>query len=254
MSGRYVAVGSSMAAGPGIKPRVPGSPRSAGRSTLNYPHLVAERLGYELVDVTYSGATTANLLTDEQRGAAPQFDALDGSETLVTVTIGGNDSAYMPMLLTAGLPRFVQSLPVVGHVFRDILDPEARDGALNQAAESLKAVGYEARRRAPRARVLFVDYITLLPPPGTPAPPMSDAHVELGRHIADTLERITAEAAAATGCELVRPSVASRDHHAWSDDPWASRFGLPWPWRKAPLHPNVAGMRAVADLVIETLS
>ena len=127
MSGRYVAVGSSMAAGPGIKPRVPGSPARAGRSTLNYPHLVAERLGYELVDVTYSGATTANLLADGQHGAAPQFDALDGSEALVTVTIGGNDAAYMPVLLAAGLPRFVQSLPAVGHVFRDILDPEARD-------------------------------------------------------------------------------------------------------------------------------
>ena len=41
VSGRYVAIGSSMAAGPGIKPRVPGSPTRAGRSTLNYPHLVA---------------------------------------------------------------------------------------------------------------------------------------------------------------------------------------------------------------------
>ncbi|MBN7562319.1 SGNH/GDSL hydrolase family protein, partial [Mycobacteroides abscessus subsp. abscessus] len=32
MAGRYVALGSSMAAGPGIMPRAQGSPRLAGRS------------------------------------------------------------------------------------------------------------------------------------------------------------------------------------------------------------------------------
>ena len=43
MAGRYVALGSSMAAGPGISPRAPGSPRAAMRSARNYPHLLAER-------------------------------------------------------------------------------------------------------------------------------------------------------------------------------------------------------------------
>ena len=42
---RYVALGSSMAAGPGIQPRVAGSPRAAGRSARNYPHLAAAALG-----------------------------------------------------------------------------------------------------------------------------------------------------------------------------------------------------------------
>ena len=41
---RYVALGSSMAAGPGIAPRVDGSPRAAQRSARNYPHLVLEEL------------------------------------------------------------------------------------------------------------------------------------------------------------------------------------------------------------------
>jgi hypothetical protein len=68
---RYVALGSSMAAGPGIRPTAEGAPFRAARSARNYPHLVAERLGYNLVDVTYSGATTANVLTDPQHGAPP---------------------------------------------------------------------------------------------------------------------------------------------------------------------------------------
>jgi len=246
---RYVALGSSMAAGPGIRPSADGAPFRAGRSAYNYPHLVAEKLGLDLVDVTYSGATTANVLTDLQHGVPPQVEALDGSEDLVTVTIGGNDAGYVPLLFAAGLPRLARSLPLLGGRLRDQLDPTARDRALVDVADSLKEVGRTVRQRSPRATVLFVDYLTLLPPAGA-APPLSDIDVALGRRVADTLERLTGEAAADTGCEWVRVAEASREHHAWSERPWTTKFGLPLPGRPAPLHPNTAGMRAVADLIV----
>jgi lysophospholipase L1-like esterase len=242
-----------MAAGPGIRPSADGAPFRAGRSGRNYPHLVAEKLGLDLVDVTYSGATTANVLTEPQHGVPPQIEALDGSEDLVTVTIGGNDAGYVPLLMAAGLPRMARSLPLVGGVLREMVDPTARDRALVDLAESLNEVGRTIRQRSPRAKVLFVDYLTLLPPAGIAAPPLSDLDVALGRRVADTLERLTGEAAAATGCEWVRVAEASREHHAWSAEPWTTKptkFGLPLPGRPAPLHPNAEGMRAVADLVV----
>jgi lysophospholipase L1-like esterase len=251
---RYVALGSSMAAGPGITPKAPAAPFGSGRSAANYAHLVAQRLSYDLVDVTFSGATTAHVLTDRQRTAPPQVEALDGSEDVVTVTIGGNDAGYVPMLYAAGLPRLLRSLPVLGPRLRDQLDPAARDVALAQVADSLIAVGREVRRRAPSARVLFVDYLTLLPPEGIPAPPLPAADVTVARHVADTLKQLTEAAASATGCELVRAADASVDHHAWSNEPWTSRLGLPLPGRPAPLHPNAAGMRAVADLLVAALT
>jgi lysophospholipase L1-like esterase len=253
-AGRYVAIGSSMAAGPGIRPKAPGVPFGSGRSAVNYPHLVAERLGYDLVDVTFSGATTAHVLNESQRGHPVQVDALDGTESLVTVTIGGNDVGYVPYLFAAGLPGFATSLPLLGRALRQALDRGARDEALAHVGASLAAVGLELRRRAPRATVVFVDYLTLLPPAGTAAPPLSDARAAVGRHIADTLKRHTETAAADTGCELVRASDASVEHHPWSADPWTTRFGLPVPGRAAPLHPNAAGMRAVADLIVARLS
>jgi lysophospholipase L1-like esterase len=249
---RYVALGSSMAAGPGIRPSADGAPFRAGRSRRNYPHLVAERLGLNLVDVTYSGATTANVLTDPQNGTPPQAEALDGSEDLVTVTIGGNDAGYVPLLFAAGLPRLARALPLLGGRLREQLDPTVRDRALVDLADSLKEVGRTLRQRSPRAKVLFVDYLTLLPPAGA-APPLSDVDVALGRRVADTLERLTGEAAADTGCEWVRVADASREHHAWSERPWTmkpTKFGLPLPGRPAPLHPNAEGMRAVADLIV----
>lgn len=247
---RYVALGSSMAAGPGIRPRADGAPLRSGRSARNYPHLVAERLGLDLVDVTYSGATTANVLTDPQHGVPPQIAALDGTEDLVTVTIGGNDVGYVQLLFAAGVPRLARKVPLLGRALRAQLDPAARNAALERVGELLQEVGRTVRGRSPRAQVLFVDYLTLLPPVGTPAPPLADTDVATGRHIADTLERLTAEAAAATGCGLVRVAEPSRSHHAWSAQPWTTRFGLPLPDRPAPLHPNAAGMRAVADLVV----
>jgi lysophospholipase L1-like esterase len=243
-----------MAAGPGIRPKAEDAPRGAGRSAVNYAHLVAERLSYDLVDVTFSGATTANVLTERQRGAPPQVDALTGAENLVTVTIGGNDAGYVPMLLAAGVPRWVRSVPLLGAAIRRQLDPDARDAALAAVGESLRTVGTELKRRSPRARVMFVDYLTLLPPLGTPAKPYAEADLETARHVADTLERLTEEAAEDTGCELIRACAASRDHHAWSQQPWTTRFGLPRPGRPAPLHPNATGMRAVADLIVGRLS
>mgnify|MGYP000072367309 CR=1 FL=1 len=254
MTTRYVALGSSMAAGPGIAPSAPGAPSRSGRSAVNYAHLVAGRLGYDLVDVTYSGATTAHVLSDKQFGALPQIDALDGTEELVTVTIGGNDAGYVPMLGAACLPGFLRSVPLVGGLLRSQLDAAARDKALDTVGESLKTVGREIRRRAPRARVLFVDYLTLLPPAGIPAPPIRDRDADLGRHIAQRLAELTATAAAETGCESVGAAAASVDHHGWSSDPWVTAFHLPLPGRVAPLHPNAAGMRAVAELVIEAVN
>ena len=253
MTGRYVALGSSMAAGPGISPRADGAPWPAGRSARNYPHLVASRLGLELIDVTYSGATTAHVLHDKQFGAPPQIDALDGSEKLVTMTIGGNDIGYVPFLTAACLPELARWIPLLGCRIRDMRDRGARERALDGIAASLSEVGATVRQRAPRARVVFVDYLTLLPPDGQKAPPLSRTDADLGRHLADTLEQHTATAAADTGCELVKAGEASREHHAWSTDPWTTRFGLPWPGRPAPLHPNVAGMQAVAELVTAQL-
>jgi len=249
---RYVALGSSMAAGPGIRPRAAGAPLWAGRSARNYAHLVAERLNLELVDVTFSGATTAHVLAEHQHGTPPQITALDGSESLVTVTVGGNDVGYVPLLTAASLPLAARRLPLLGGRISELLDRDARDRALADVFDSLCAVGTALRQRAPGARVFFVDYLTILPPAGVSAPPLPEADADFGRHVAETLEGLTADAAVSTGCEVVRAAAASRQHHAWSAQPWTTRparYGVPLPGRPAPLHPNGAGMRAVADLL-----
>lgn len=237
-----------MAAGPGIAPTVPGSPLLAMRSQRNYPHIVAQHLGLDLIDVTFSGATTAHVLTEAQHGEPPQIDALDGSEVLVTVTIGGNDVGYVPMLCAAALPAPLRWLPPL----RGMRDGRARERELAVVAGKLVEVGRMISARSPLAKVFFVDYLTLLPAQGS-APPLSNGDLNVGRRIASELERLTALAAEATGATVVRAGAASREHHPWSTQPWAnlpSKFPVPIPGHTAPLHPNAEGMRAVADLVV----
>lgn len=243
-----------MAAGPGIPPRAPDSPLAAMRSARNYPHLLAADLGLDLVDVTYSGATTRHVLTDRQHGTPPQVTALDGTEELVTVTVGGNDVAYVPGLFVATLPSALRALPVVGGRLRDLLDAEQREVALTALEGSLRTMAATLRDKAPRARVLFVDYLTLLPPAGQPAPPLRRQHADLARHLAARVTELTATAATAEGCEFVPVANASRDHHAWSEQPWTVGASLPVPGRPLAYHPNAAGMRAVATLVREHLA
>lgn len=254
MTSRYVALGGSMAAGPGIAPRARGSPWLAMRSGRNYPHLIAARLGLDLTDVTYSGATTAHILRDSQHGSGPQIEMLDGSEGLVTITVGGNDVGCVSMLFAATLPAALHRLPVLGPTVRGMLDPAARERALDGVATSLCEVGSAVRGRCPRARVIFVDWLALLPPHGVPAPPLSVRGADLARHVAGRLASLTAAAAHETGCEIVAASQASRDHHAWANEPWMVGAGSFLPGRPTPFHPNAAGMSAVADLVVDRLT
>ena len=163
------------------------------------------------------------MLAERQHGAPPQVAALDGSEALVTITIGGNDVGYVPLLMAASLPRVARRLPLLGGRIADLLDrDDARPSPRRRLRLAVRGGYVHMRQRAPHARVFFVDYLTVLPPAGAPAPPLSADVADLGRHVAATLERLTAEAAAATGCEVVRAAEASRQHHAWSADPWTT--------------------------------
>ena len=58
---------------PALTPRAPGGPRRAGRSAGNYAHQVARALGLDLRDVTYSGATTDDVLRTSARGSSPSL-------------------------------------------------------------------------------------------------------------------------------------------------------------------------------------
>lgn len=98
------------------------------------------------------------------------------------------------------------------------------------------------RDRALACRVLFVDYLTIMPLHGEDrGGPLPAEIAEWGRAIAARLATTTQAAAEAAVCEYVAASAA---HYAWSAIPWKRRFHLSLRGG-APYHPDAAGMAAV---------
>jgi lysophospholipase L1-like esterase len=260
---RYVAMGSSYAAGPGI---LPVEHWGALRSGRNYPHQVAQALSLRLTDVTCSGATTSNILTTPQRTLSgtlpPQIDAVTPDTRLVTVTAGGNDAGYIGALtkisVVNAVLRRVPSIPpqAAGRLHRwagAVPAPsqfDAVSGALTRVVEAV-------RGRAPQAQMVLVDYLSVLAP-GATGPghlPLADDEARQFSDAAASLAAAFEQAATATGAGLVRASAASAGHGAGSADPWVTglRFGIPFTGGPVPYHPTLAGMSAVARLVIDHL-
>ncbi|MFB4303855.1 SGNH/GDSL hydrolase family protein [Actinomadura sp. NTSP31] len=266
--GRYVALGSSFAAGPGIPPLVN---RRARRSGRNYAQQVAKKLSLRLTDATHSGATTEDVLIGtHSRLRAPmpaQVEAIEPDTTLVTITVGGNDIGYIGGLITASLAaragRQVARLsPGVAEWIRGRVDLEVDARRVEEATHAMTTVGKEVRRRAPRARVLWVDYLTVvgsheiaLQSPRSRLPLTIDDLRKVAR-TAKLLAEAFATAAHESGTELVGTSSASMDHGALSPEPWVTGFEGSLMKRDAtvPYHPNLAGMTAVAELIVGHLT
>jgi lysophospholipase L1-like esterase len=251
---RYVALGSSFASGPGIKPIVA---KAAGRSGRNYAHLVAETLGLELTDVTYSGATTATILRDHQDDAPPQLDAVGPDTALVTITAGGNDIDYIgtfvrgSLMNTLAKPATLLGKRVANRI-RARVSYLKEQSQYDAVAASLSEIVLAVRERAPQSRILLVDYLTVAGP-ATRARldvPLNEEQLPSVVMMADGLAKAFATAAEKTGAVLVTASAASLDHAVGSPEPWTTGFRIVG---AAPYHPTAAGMAAVADLIVAEL-
>ncbi|HJN97251.1 MAG TPA: SGNH/GDSL hydrolase family protein [Gammaproteobacteria bacterium] len=149
---KYVALGSSFAAGPGVAAQL----GVCGRSDHNYSNLVADALGLTLTDVSCNGATTANIVDTPQNGAAPQIDAVSRDTALVTVTIGGNDI------------RFTSSTFACAGTAQDEhctanLDKAMINEAVNQLPTDLGAMLDAIKAKAPQVIIVLVTYPRVFP-------------------------------------------------------------------------------------------
>lgn len=247
---RYVAMGSSYAAGPGVPDAADANTRCA-RSTNNYAHQFARKRGLALIDVSCSGATTNDILTASADMPA-QIDAVTSQTSLVTVTIGGNDVGFVTMLGSASCRQLGIGTQMSGG--KCPKPPAVTERTWRNLAISMRRIAAQVRVRAPEARLVFVDYPIVLPPTGRcTATPMSDEEAEAARRIASRLAALTAAAARSTGATLVQASSLSSGHDACSGTPWIHGFPLPGQAKFVPYHPNSAGMKAVAQVIEKTI-
>ena len=234
---KYVAMGSSFGAGPGITSQADDPPTRCTRSKDNYAHQLARKHGLKLVDVSCSGATTAHILGPWNE-LKPQLDAVDADTRLVTVTIGGND-----VRLTASLGANACRTAGAANCPALPAPPTAQEWA--DLETHLTQIAGEVRRRAPAARLVYVDYTTVLPAEGTcPALSLTAEQAAADREINRHVVEITARVAKARGSGLVAASAITAGHDACSAEPWAN--GYP-PAKGAAFHPRLEAHTAIAE-------
>jgi lysophospholipase L1-like esterase len=249
---RYVAMGSSSAAGPGIPEYYEATPAPCYRSTQNYAHQLAARLELALTDVSCSGATTAHL-TGPRGNIPPQLDALTPDTRLVTITIGGNDLGYIGGLSAASCLGLQKETGVDGNCSPPAAFPA--ELTFDNLAQRMDDIAKEVRRRAPEAQLVLVDYLAVLPEAGTcAATPLDEISADGARYTARRLAEITRTVAGENGASIITASEFSKGHDACSAEPWMHGYPRPEAPIKGTLyHPNLAGMTAVADALEQLL-
>jgi lysophospholipase L1-like esterase len=244
---RYVALGSSFASGPAIGEMTREAPSLCMQSEDDYPHQLARKRGLTLTDVTCSGATTRDILTNRQFFQVPQIEAIIAETELVTITIGGNDVNYSRNLIGHSAEQGAGGLMTK---FLGVASDEAVEAGFEGLQDRLEQIAHEARQRAPNVRVIFVPYLTTLPPSGTCAAiGMTEASADKMRGIAARLNAATETAARNAGADYLDMAALSRDHHACSAALWVQTAS-----GAVPFHPNLAGITAIAEALDQYLS
>lgn len=238
----FVSLGSSFAAGAGIGPIQPGTPARCNRTLNNYASLLAARWKLRLVDVSCGGATTAHVL-GQWGELPPQIDAVKHTTRLVTITIGGNDLGYVGWLFAASCRLGVAARP---GPCQTVTEPTEADYA--ELDSNLRAISLAVRQRAPQARLVFIQYVTLLSAQPCDRETIAPADAAVGGRIAARLAKITAQAAQASGAAVLASDTLSRSHTPCSAVPWSNGLFPGYAIAKgAPWHPNAAGHVAITD-------
>jgi lysophospholipase L1-like esterase len=251
--GRMVGLGSSFAAGSGFGPLKPDTPQRCGRSIDNYATLVAEQLRMLLVDVSCGGATTAHVLGPWNE-LPPQIEAVTPDTALVTITVGGNDIGYVGYLIAESCKvRGPILLGAAGTTCPEV--PVPGEEAYFTLENNLLAIAAEVRRRAPNAKLVFVQYLAMVPAFACDEVPLSPDAARNARAIAERLAQVTERAARQAGTSVVdltqpvRKRLPCGGATAWvAGWPAGYKPGDTFPW-----HPTRVGHDAIAQEIVKSL-
>lgn len=254
---KYVAMGSSYAAAPGVGERDDASGACA-RSSTNYPRLLAAQRNLQLVDVTCSGATTDDVFSRAQLGLfPPQIEAITAETGLVTLTIGGNDVNYIGNLMGRSCLAEQQLSGVRKNC--SILAPEEVSRRFSMLPSKLTTIINEIKRRAaPLAKIVIVGYLPVLPYGAMcAAVPLLSEDVNRMRAMYNHLETTLMRAASDNNVLFVASGRLGMNHDACSENPYTTGFhpavSAGWSF-SAPYHPNQLGMQAIAHAIDALLS
>lgn len=242
---KYVALGSSFAAGPGVPEQL----GNCGRSDSNYANLVARALNLSLTDVSCNGATTDNIRHTPQNGAPPQIEAVTVDTMLVTVTIGGNDINYTSS-------TFACAGTAAGERCTANLDRAQINAAVSQLPDKLGATLDAISASAPQAAIVLVTY-----PRVFPVDAVDCSELELSAEdtnylaaLGQTLEDIFVSVTESRSKLIADSYVLAAGHgpcagdaaERWVNGNLVASSGIRY-------HPTAEGHEVMAELVLEAL-
>ena len=251
----WVGLGDSYAAGPLI-PNQSLQPLGCLRSSRNFAHLAAARVGMSLADASCSGAETGDMTAPQSTDAGtnpPQFNALSAATKVASLQIGGNDVGF-----TEVIENCVTYNPF-SHPCQDRYVVNGHDEISARIAATgpkVAAVLAGIKSRSATARVLVVNYAAILPESGRgcwPQVPVAYADVPYLRAKQHELNAMLATRASAAGATLVDDFAASTGKNACTSPPVRWVEPLVPNNAAAPFHPNARGEAGVADAVVAAL-
>lgn len=255
---RYVALGDSNTSGAGLPTPAVGAPTNCYRTESGYPSIAAKQLKQDEFDsVACSGAGISSFVQTQDLypsgDAPPQFNALKGNETIVSITIGDNDAGFGEVTETCLKAKSQTDTPCKDKYIT------ADGNQLVKAAEALaEPLGEKIdaiHDRSPRAKIYVVGYGPIIPRDGANcwgkvnvSPADAPVFYSWQQAITDT-ERATARQHGATYVDFFN---AGKGHDAcaapskrWTN-PVNGVGDAGWP-----VHPTLAGTRAAAALLVK---
>lgn len=241
---RFVSMGSSYAAGPGVGVHDAAS-GDCGRSLSNYARTVAQRRGLALVDVACSGATTENILVRGQNGFPAQIEAVTPDTRLVAFLIGGNDIGYVGDL-------FGFSCRSEGKGACQVSSTAQLAQRLAELPGKLDRVIDAVRRRAPDARIVMVGYLPAVAQDAGACPqlPLALADADRMRDTTARLTQVFEATAARKHVDLVHAAALGAGHEVCAAAGYVTGYhpARVESWREpVAYHPNQAGMDRIAQ-------
>lgn len=235
---RYVALGSSIASGYGISVQ-----SACGRSSRDYPQLLAAKFGLKLVDVTCGAAVIPNVVDTKQGNFPPQIDAVTADTKLITISVGGNDIGFNGTALACGDPTTICKAP-----------PDL-DAELAALPGQLQSMVTKVRAKAPSARIVFVTYPREMPETNCPAMSLDDAELAMLRSMGDKLEATFVKVFAKSDVVFVDPYVVPGDHTVCgaASARWTNGYTVAKGAGFA-YHPTALGHQEMATLVEQALA
>lgn len=248
----YVNMGSSFAAGSGIPSGTKQNFDRCRQSSVNYAKLLARSHNLNLDDRSCGGAKSIHLLEPWNELPA-QIEAVNLDTRLVTITVGGNDLHYVKNLLAASCSEEV-GFNFEGNSLPCFQKNDNSEEFYLQLKTNLLEVTRQISTRAPRAKIVFIQYITLVPKQLCEVTPLTREQANQSRFVARRLAKITEDVAEQFGSTVLPTDILSRNHTACDAQPWSisastsasNTEGGPW-------HPNRLANEVIADLLRKVL-